>query len=115
MAIYLKRAYDKVGEKDGKRVLVDRIWPRGKSKEELSIDHWLKDIAPSSDLRKWFDHDEDKFKEFEQKYKKELESGKQKEAFDELKELTKNHAVTLIYGAKDTKHNQAVVLKKLLK
>lgn len=115
MAISIKRAYDKMEDTDGTRVLVDRIWPRGKSKKELSIDYWLKDLAPSTDLRKWFDHDEEKFKEFEQKYKKELESGKQKESFDQLKKIAKDDSVTLIYGAKDTKHNQAVVLQKLLK
>ena len=114
MNIQLKRAYEDVAEKDGKRVLVDKIWPRGKSKKELKIDEWLKEIAPTTDLRKWFDHDEEKFAEFKQRYKKELKSGKQKEAFEQLQEISQKGKITLIYGAKDTKHNQAVVLKELL-
>lgn len=113
MPVKMKRAYDDPSKDDGVRVLVDRIWPRGKSKEELKIDHWMKEVAPSTDLRKWFAHDSDKFDAFKEKYKKELEDNEQ---MKELKELTikEKKNLTLVYGAKDEKHNQAVVLKKIL-
>lgn len=117
MPVMIKRAYEKPTKDDGVRVLVDRMWPRGLSKEKLKIDHWVKEVAPSNDLRKWFDHDEEKFQEFKKRYKKELEDHKEtKEALEELKKLTvkeKKH-LTLVYGAKDEKHNQAVVLKEIL-
>lgn len=117
MPVNIKRAYEDPAEDDGVRVLVDRMWPRGISKEKLKIDHWMKEVAPSTDLRKWFDHDEEKFEEFKERYKKELkEEKKVKETLEELKTLTvkeKKH-LTLVYGAKDEKHNQAVVLKEIL-
>lgn len=113
MPVKMKRAYDDPSKDDGVRVLVDRIWPRGKSKEELKIDHWMKEVAPSTDLRKWFAHDLDKFDAFKEKYKKELEDNEQ---MKELKELTikEKKNLTLVYGAKDEKHNQAIVLKEIL-
>lgn len=104
----LARIYDK-HIPDGKRVLVDRIWPRGISKDDADLDEWLKDIAPSSDLRKWFDHDPDKFSDFKKKYKDEL---KDNDAVKELKDM--KGTVVLLYGAKDEKHNHAVVLKEFL-
>lgn len=110
--IQIKRVYDAPSKSDGYRVLVDRIWPRGISKEEANLDEWNKDLAPSTELRKWFDHDPDKFDDFSNKYKKEL-----KDRTDVLKQLSqraKDQTVTLLYGAKDTDHNQAVVLKKVL-
>lgn len=115
MAINLKRVYEEVNKKDGTRVLVDRVWPRGVSKEKANLTEWFKEIGPSTELRKWFDHDPDKYDEFKKKYKQELESGKQKEELDKLKGIVKNEKpVTLVYSAKDEKHNQAQVLKEIL-
>lgn len=115
MGIHLQRIYDSDQEKEGKRVLVDRIWPRGVSKEDADLDEWLKEIAPSPDLRKWFDHDPDKFNDFAEKYKKELDNDEEKaEAFQKLNDYAENGNVILLYGAKDEKHNHAVILKNLL-
>lgn len=104
----LARIYDEDIPK-GKRVLVDRVWPRGISKEDADLDEWLKDIAPSSDLRKWFNHDPDKFSDFKKKYKDEL---KDNDAVKELKDM--KGTIVLLYGAKDEKHNYAVVLKEFM-
>lgn len=117
MPIMLKRAYEGVEEKDGVRVLVDGMWPRGISKEGAKIDHWMKQIAPSKELRQWFNHDASKFDSFKEKYKQELKSDPDKQ--DELQNLKnvvkeKDKKVTLIYAAKDEKHNQAQVLKEIL-
>ncbi|MGO2892486.1 DUF488 domain-containing protein [Enterococcus devriesei] len=112
----IKRAYLAAENADGYRVLVDRLWPRGKSKEIEQIDLWLKEIAPSPELRKWFNHDDDKFPEFQAKYLEELQTGSQKEALNELKKvLTKEKDVTLVYGAKNEEANNAQVLYLLLK
>lgn len=114
MAVHTKRAYEEAEESDGIRIMVDRIWPRGVSKEKLRIDYWYKDIAPSTELRKWFNHDPKKFPEFEKKYEEELQRNNQQQ-FDELKELLEQHGtITLVYGAKDKLHNQAMILKELL-
>lgn len=113
--IKLRRAYDEKGKDDGYRILVDRLWPRGLKKEELSYSWWPKDIAPSDELRKSFDHESKKFKSFKKEYKKELEENSLKAEFiDKVKKQLKKHNVTLVYGAKDTEHNQAVVLKEWL-
>lgn len=104
----LARIYDEDIPK-GKRVLVDHVWPRGISKEDADLDEWLKDIAPSSDLRKWFNHDPDKFSDFKKKYKDEL---KDNDAVKELKDM--KGTIVLLYGAKDEKHNHAVVLKEFM-
>ncbi|MBY7144804.1 DUF488 family protein [Virgibacillus sp. NKC19-3] len=117
MPVEIKRIYDKGStENDGVRVLVDRVWPRGISKEDAKLDHWMKEIGPSNDLRKWFGHDPDKYEAFKKKYKEELDSGKQQEALAELKEITKERDknVTLLFAAKDEEHNQARVLKEIL-
>lgn len=115
MTIKLKRIYEDAAESDGKRILVDRLWPRGVSKEKAKLDEWMKEIAPSSDLRKWFDHDPDKYEEFKKKYRKELQDGDQKANYDKLKEIQKkNSKITLLFGAKDEEHNQAQVLKEML-
>ncbi len=109
----LKRIYDSYHKEDGYRILVDRLWPRGVSKEDAHIDLWMKDIAPSDELRKWFHHEEAKWDEFKKRYSKELQNNSQH--IKELKDLVKRHRViTLLYGAKDTEHNQAVVLKEFL-
>lgn len=112
MDIQIKRIYEATSKNDGFRVLVDRIWPRGVSKEEAKLDIWMKEIAPSSGLRKWFDHKEERFDEFSEKYKKELRQ--HSELILDLKQKGKENRLTLLYGAKDEKHNQAVVLKSFL-
>ncbi|MGH2564051.1 MAG: DUF488 domain-containing protein [Ginsengibacter sp.] len=110
--VLIKRIYEPFEKSDGFRVLLDRLWPRGVKKEDAKTDLWLKEIAPSSALRKWFNHDAEKWNEFIKKYRDEL---KQSAAMDELKKLVKLHAtVTLLYAAHDTQHNNAVVLQRLL-
>lgn len=111
--IKLKRAYDPPDEQDGFRVLVDRLWPRGVSKEEAHLDLWMKEIAPSTDLRKWFDHDPKKWDEFRRRYERELADKEDDLAL--LREKARDGVLTLVYGAKDTEHNQAVVLEGYLK
>lgn len=111
--IKIKRIYEEASKNDGFRVLVDRIWPRGVTKEDAKLDEWMKEIAPSIDLRKWFDHKEDRFAEFEKKYNKELEN--HPELIEELLKKAKEKRLTLLYGAKDETHNQAVVLKNFIK
>lgn len=117
MPVQIKRVYDEAEKSDGLRVLVDRVWPRGVSKEDAQVDQWLKEIGPSKELRQWFDHDSKKFDEFKEKYKKELEHNEeQQEALEKLKKWTVGHKkdVTLLFGAKDVKNNQAVVLKEIV-
>ncbi len=110
--IKIKRAYAPAEETDGYRILVDRLWPRGISKEKAKIDLWLKSVAPSSDLRKWFGHVPERFPEFTKRYKTELaESG----ALDDLRKVLSEHPdATLLFAAHDEEHNNAVVLKELL-
>jgi uncharacterized protein YeaO (DUF488 family) len=110
--IKLKRAYDKPAESDGYRILVDRIWPRGVSKEDLGIDVWLKEIAPSTSLRKWFGHDPEKWNEFKKRYFEELKQNK--DLTDKIEEKMKHHIVTLVYSAKDQEHNNAIALKEYI-
>ncbi len=110
MSIRIKRVYEQPSHEDGKRILVDRLWPRGLSKEKASVDLWLKDIAPSTELRKWFDHDPSKWAEFKQRYLSELKENS--EAVQTLKEELKKGQVTLVYAAKDEEHNDALVLQE---
>lgn len=112
MAIRIKRVYDAPQKADGKRILVDRLWPRGLSKERAAVDLWLKDIAPSNELRKWFAHDPAKWPEFEKRYRAELQQNRESLAI--LKDATQHGPATLLYGARDEQHNEAVVLLKLL-
>lgn len=112
--ISVKRAYEAPSKSDGFRILVDRIWPRGVSKENADIDLWLKEIAPSSDLRKWFNHEAEKWEEFMQKYAKELDENHEK--VEELKKVLEDHkTVTFVYAAKDENFNNAIALKDYLK
>lgn len=111
MAIRIKRVYEKRSDADGMRILVDRLWPRGLTKEKAAVDLWLKNIAPSAELRKWFGHDPNKWKEFMKRYRLELKGNKGQALL--LKEQTKRGTVTLLYGAKDEKHNEAIVLKQV--
>lgn len=111
MMIRLKRVYDTPQEEDGFRVLVDRLWPRGIKKENAHVDLWLKDVAPSNQLRKWFGHDPEKWTQFEQRYAEEVDAG----ALAQLRRIATEHAtITLLFAAKDVAHNNAVVLKSLL-
>jgi len=112
MSIRLKRAYDAFARGDGYRVLVDRIWPRGRTKDDLQIDAWAKEIAPSTPLRKWFGHDPAKWAEFKRRYLREL-AGKREEV-DVLRRKAKRGRVTLVFGAKDKDHNHALALKAYL-
>lgn len=113
MMIKIKRAYQPPEEEDGFRILVDRLWPRGVSKDKVKLDLWLKEVAPSNELRKWFGHDPEKWLEFQKRYSAEL---KDKKSFlSKIKDLEKEKGtVTLIYSAKDEEHNDAVVLRDKL-
>src|SRR3569623_1100063 len=110
--ILLKRVYEKPARKDGLRILVDRLWPRGLTKERAAVTLWLKDVAPSTELRKWFGHDPSKWKEFQIRYRKELRE--KKDSLELLKQKSAEHTITLVYGARDEEHNEALVLKKIL-
>ena len=112
MKLKIKRVYEQPAKGDGKRILVDRLWPRGLTKENASIDLWLRDIAPSTELRKWFRHDPGKWEEFRKRYHQELKNNKEQVSilYEELKKRT----ITLVYGAKDEEHNEALVLKEWL-
>ena len=111
--VRLKRAYDPPGGNDGRRILVDRLWPRGVSKAEADIDEWVKDLAPSTELRKWFGHDPARWAEFRRRYFQELDQSP--EAVATLVERARRGTLTLIYSAKDTEHNQARALAEYLK
>ncbi len=110
--IKIKRAYEEPAKADGYRVLVDRIWPRGITKEAAAVDEWQKEIAPSTALRKWFGHDPERWKEFQQRYRDELKHNEAVTAFMEAHQGTK--VLTLVYGAKDEAHNHALVLQQYL-
>ena len=112
MKTKIKRVYEKPAKEDGFRILADRLWPRGLTKEKASVDLWLKDIAPSTELRKWFGHDPEKWNEFKKKYVAELK--KNKETVSILKEKIKEGTVTILYGARDQVHNEALVILDFL-
>lgn len=115
MSIILQRIYEEENKLGGNRVLVDRVWPRGISKADAGVDYWAKEVAPSTKLRKWFDHDPDKFDKFKQLYKEELaQNEEQQEALEKLKEMATNERLVLLYGAKDKTYNHVNVLKKVL-
>jgi len=111
MKIKIKNIYEKSGKEDGIRILTDRLWPRGLTKDKASVDLWLKDIAPSTELRKWFGHDPMRWNEFRRRYKEELK--KHEKQISHLREQFSDGIVTLVYGTKDKEHNQAVVLKEI--
>jgi uncharacterized protein YeaO (DUF488 family) len=111
-SLQIKRVYEPAADADGLRILVDRVWPRGVSKKKAALDHWLKDVGPSTALRKWFAHKPERWTEFRKRYKKELAGNA---ALKELRALVKGHRATLLYGAHDTEHNQAVVLASVLR
>jgi uncharacterized protein YeaO (DUF488 family) len=112
--VRVKRVYEKPSKVDGWRVLVDRLWPRGLTKDAARADVWMKDIAPSDALRKWFGHQPEKWTAFQKKYRAEL--AKKRPLIEELRKMEKQHGtLTLLYGAKDEEHNQAVALAEVLK
>jgi uncharacterized protein YeaO (DUF488 family) len=112
--IAIKRVYDEPDKSDGMRVLVDRLWPRGLSKERARVDLWLKEIAPSNELRTWYHHDPAKFDEFRERYEAELDSGPTHDALNRLRELVRQQPVTLVFAAYDAEHSNAAVLRELL-
>ncbi|MEO8691331.1 MAG: DUF488 domain-containing protein [Candidatus Saccharimonas sp.] len=112
MTIPIKRAYEAPDKKDGKRVLVDRLWPRGLTKEKAAIDAWIRDIAPSNELRQWFGHDPEKWDEFQKRFKAEMDANS--EAVKRLQDEVSGGKATLIYSAKDEAHNNAVVIQAYL-
>ena len=112
MAVLIKRVYDPPKRDDGYRILVDRLWPRGLSKDKAKIDEWLKDVAPSAALRTWFKHDATKWREFRRRYFAELKE--HADLTGQLKRQAKSGRITLLYGAKDTAYNNAVALKEYL-
>jgi len=110
--IQLKRAYDPPEPTDGVRILVDRLWPRGVKKEDAAIDEWMKDIAPSTDLRKWFGHDPERWEEFCDRYAEEV--GQHEDQLKQLRELARKGPITLVYSAHDEAHNDAVALRNFI-
>jgi uncharacterized protein YeaO (DUF488 family) len=110
--VRLKRAYEPPAADDGTRILIDRLWPRGVKKTDAAIDEWMKEIAPSSALRKWFGHDPDRWQEFRRRYQSEIRQ--HPEQFERLRTLAQHGPITLVFSARDQAHNDAVVLKDLL-
>ena len=108
----LKRAYEPAAADDGVRILVDRLWPRGVSKAKAALDDWMKDVAPSSELREWFGHDPARWTGFQRRYRTEL--AQHAAELDRIRALAKKRTVTLVYGARDEAHNEAVVLRQVL-
>lgn len=107
------RVYDDLGKTQGARLLVDRVWPRGVSKVDLDLDDWIKEVAPSTDLRKWFGHDTDRWEDFRRRYRAELDENE--EAVERCLAWCRKGPVVLLFGAKDPDHNQAVVLREYLR
>jgi uncharacterized protein YeaO (DUF488 family) len=114
LLVALKRVYDEPSTTDGTRVLVERLWPRGIPKQRANIDVWLKDVAPSTELRKWFNHDPQKFQEFRRRYETELKSEAAQVALIKLREIAQHGQLTLIFATRDTAHSNAVILRDLL-
>ncbi len=110
--IKIKRIYDPASPDDGKRIYIDRLWPRGMKKEEVKMDEWLKEVSPSDSLRKWFGHDPAKYEEFKRRYAKELE--KHSETLERIRQEGKKKTVTLLFSAKDIEHNNATVMQEIL-
>lgn len=114
MAVQVRRVYDEPAPDDGFRVLVDRLWPRGLSKEAAALDHWVRDVAPSTELRHWFDHTAERREEFEQRYRAELEDADHAAALQELRDLVDGGTVTLLTATKDLDLSHAPILRDLL-
>lgn len=114
MAIQLKRVYDPPEETDGERLLVDKLWPRGMRKDAARLSAWLKDLAPSDELRRWFGHDPGRWPEFQERYGAELQAPEKEKVIRELAQKAGQGTITLIFAARDTRHNNAVVLKSAI-
>ena len=114
-AIELQRVYEAGAKGTGARVLVDRVWPRGVRKDALGLDLWLRDLGPSTELRKWFGHRPERWDEFQRRYRAELAEPERAALLDQLADLSRRGAVTLLYGARDEEHNQAVVVRDALR
>lgn len=112
--VRIKRAYEPRGEGEGYRVLVDRLWPRGISKEKLAPDAWIRELSPSDELRKWFGHDPSRWAEFQKRYRRELANPEARAALAELTRRAKSGPLTLLYAAKDEDHNNAIVIRGLI-
>jgi len=112
MAIKIKRVYEPASDGDGTRILVDRLWPRGLTKEKAHVDEWLKEIAPTTELRKWFGHEPEKWSGFHRRYETELRHNP--DMIKMVKTKAREGTITLLYGARDEKHNEALVLKQFL-
>ena len=115
MALRVKRVYEKPEEVDGERILVDRIWPRGLSKEKARLSDWRKDLAPSNELRKWFGHDPERWEEFKERYRAELEEAGKVEEVREISDMAEEGNVTLVFGAKDTEYSNARALESFIR
>jgi len=113
VSVKAKRVYDSRERGDGYRVLIDRVWPRGISRQQARLDDWARELAPSAELRKWFNHEPQRFEEFRSRYRKELRA--RREQLDELRGRARKGPVTLLYAARDREHNNAVVLEELVR
>ncbi len=113
MGVRIKRIYEPAANSDGYRVLVDRIWPRGVSREAAAVDEWARDLAPSDELRRWFGHDPDRFEEFRRRYAEELKA--HQDELQQLRKRSRKETVTLLFAARDTEHNNAATLADLLR
>ncbi len=113
MEVRLKRAYDEPADDDGYRILIDRLWPRGVARERARLDEWARELAPSTELRRWFGHEPERFAEFRRRYAAELAA--QGDKLEELRERARRGTLTLVYAARDTEHNDAVVLADILR
>ena len=109
-AVRIRRAYEEPGPDDGRRVLVDRVWPRGRTRDELHLDAWERELAPSNELRRWFGHDPARWEEFRERYRAELASPERRDLLDNLATRARAGRVTIVFGARDEEHNQAVVI-----
>src|SRR5574338_273463 len=114
MSIEIKRAYEPVAANDGYRVLIDRLWPRGVRKEAAHIDRWAKELSPSTELREWFGHDPEKWREFQRRYRAELKRAEAKATLDDVSKRASRGHVTLVYGTKDTEHSNAAVVRQIV-
>ena len=110
--VRIKRAYEPAAKEDGARILIDRLWPRGIKKEDLQLSEWERELSPSTELRKWFDHDPERWDEFQRRYKSEL--AEHADTLDALRERARKEVICLVYGAHDEEHNNAVVVRDLL-
>ena len=114
LSVKIKRVYDPPAAEDGQRVLIDRLWPRGLKREEAGLDGWLRDVAPSDELRHWFGHDPARWEEFQARYRRELEDEARRAALAELRERARRGTLTLLFAAKDVEHNNALVVREAL-